>query len=117
MKYVASGYYPAHEKRHKGLSKSDERAARRYAVRCVGGAGDGHGLVIGLHDVRAGATLALKERLLPLTPGTSQLPYLVVYLIEGITQLGLQTHLPVIGEVLREAPRFFEEHTHVLQLR
>jgi hypothetical protein len=42
------------------VSKSDERGVRRYAVRGVDGARAGHSLVVGLHDVRAGATLALK---------------------------------------------------------
>jgi hypothetical protein len=45
------------------FSKSDERGVKRDVVRGDGSAGVGHGLVVGLHDVRAGATLAVKAQL------------------------------------------------------
>jgi hypothetical protein len=45
----------------KGFLKERRKGCvRRYAVRGVDGTGGGHSLVVGLHDVRAGATLALK---------------------------------------------------------
>ena len=59
------GYALSYSVGYKGMvqrafSERRKGCVRRYAVRGVDGAGGGHSLVVGLHDVRAGATLALK---------------------------------------------------------